>query len=349
MAKRAGWAAALLLVASVCSACAPGAAVDPAVLRPLASATAAASLPALQLPRDDAPHHDLTEWWYYTGHLRSAAGASYGFELVAFQGNRAGTPTAYAAHFAVTDNTRGTFQFAQRTSTAAQPPPARGFAFNFDGWQMSGYNGHDRLRASLGSYGIDLALASLKPAVLHGQNGIISFGPAGRSYYYSRTRLATSGTVDDHGHSAAVTGTSWMDHQWGNFISTAGGWDWFSIQLSDHSELMLFLLRDAAGKSSGSYGTVVEPSGAVDVLPAGGYAVQALGKWTSPQSSITYPSGWLLKVGTTVLTIQPTVRDQELRTAASTGITYWEGDSVVRGTRAGQVVTGQAYVELVGY
>ncbi|MGH2364402.1 MAG: lipocalin-like domain-containing protein [Chloroflexota bacterium] len=336
-------------MASVCSACARGAAVDPAVLRPPASPAAAASLPPLELPRDDAPHHNLTEWWYYTGHLRSAAGASYGFELVTFQGNRAGTPTAYAAHFAVTDNTRGTFQFAQRTSTAAEPLPAQGFAFNFDGWQMSGFNGHERLRANLGSYGIDLALTSSKPAVLHGQNGIISFGPPGKSYYYSRTRLATSGTVEDHGHSVAVTGSSWMDHQWGNFISTPGGWDWFAIQLNDNSELMLFLLRDAAGRSSGSYGTVVDASGAAHVLPAGGYAVRALGSWTSPQSGVTYPSGWSLTAGGTTLTIEPTVRDQELRTAATTGITYWEGDSTVRGTRNGQAVAGQAYVELVGY
>ena len=26
------------------------------------------------LPRDDGPHERLTEWWYYTGHLRSADG-----------------------------------------------------------------------------------------------------------------------------------------------------------------------------------------------------------------------------------------------------------------------------------
>ncbi|MCC7106140.1 MAG: hypothetical protein IT307_13435, partial [Chloroflexi bacterium] len=28
----------------------------------------------LTLPKDEAPHQDLTEWWYYTGHLQADDG-----------------------------------------------------------------------------------------------------------------------------------------------------------------------------------------------------------------------------------------------------------------------------------
>ena len=31
-------------------------------------------------PRDDGPHDRLTEWWYYTGHLRASDGRRLGFE-----------------------------------------------------------------------------------------------------------------------------------------------------------------------------------------------------------------------------------------------------------------------------
>ena len=37
-------------------------------------------------PRDDAPHDRLTEWWYYTGHLRAADGRRFGFEFVDLPG-----------------------------------------------------------------------------------------------------------------------------------------------------------------------------------------------------------------------------------------------------------------------
>jgi predicted secreted hydrolase len=54
-------------------------------------------------------------------------------------------------------------------------------------------------------------------------------------------------------------------------------------------------------------------------------------------------------VGDSSLTLTPTVKDQELRTGQTTGITYWEGDVSISGVKAGQPVSGQGYVELVGY
>jgi predicted secreted hydrolase len=43
------------------------------------------------------------------------------------------------------------------------------------------------------------------------------------------------------------------------------------------------------------------------------------------------------------------LKDQELITKESTGVTYWEGSVRVAGTVAGQRVTGSGYVELTGY
>ena len=67
------------------------------------------------LPADDAPHHRLTEWWYDTGHLVAADGRHFGFEFVIFRAERGGFPVTWASHLALTDETGGTFRFAQRS------------------------------------------------------------------------------------------------------------------------------------------------------------------------------------------------------------------------------------------
>jgi predicted secreted hydrolase len=333
-----------MLLALVLTACTRGGPVDSAVLQPLPSASAQASLPPVQLPRDDAPHDALTEWWYYTGHLAAAGGKTYGFELVIFQGTRADDPNAYAAHFAITDGAAKQFHWADRTESGPQVHAGSGFALNMSGWQIGGANGHDHLAADMPDYAINLDLSPDKPAVLHNGNGIISFGAAGDSYYYSRTRLSVAGTLKDHGQPVAVTGQAWFDHQWGNFLTGSGGWDWFSLQLDDDTELMLFFLRDAAGQPAGAYGTLVDQSGRETQLPPSSFAQQPLGTWKSPTTGITYPSGWTLTAGGQTLTLTPTVKDQELDPVNSTGFPYWEGAVTITGSQR-----GQGYVELVGY
>ena len=52
-----------------------------------------------QFPRDHFNHPDFrTEWWYYTGNLRSPEGRRYGFELTFFRrGQRSLRLTIFAA------------------------------------------------------------------------------------------------------------------------------------------------------------------------------------------------------------------------------------------------------------
>lgn len=67
------------------------------------------------LPADDAPHHRLTEWWYYTGHLRDDAGGSWGFEFVVFRAERGQLPVAWASHLAFTDEAHDRFVYEERS------------------------------------------------------------------------------------------------------------------------------------------------------------------------------------------------------------------------------------------
>ena len=307
-------------------------------------------------PRDESPHDDLTEWWYYTGHLSAADGRRFGFELVFFQSVRGDYPVQYLGQFAITDRTRGVFQHANRTAQGSQIGRQDGFDLAIHDWHMRGALGHDQLEAGMEAYGLTLDLQAQKPPALHEKQGassfpgIVSFGPAGDSYYYSRTRLGAAGTLTDHGQPLAVRGQAWFDHQWGNFLVLGGGWDWFSAQLDDGSELMLNHLRDDQGRVVGVWGTYVDPAGRYRSLGPDDFAIRPLGSWTSPKSGATYPMGWSVALVDPAyeLRFTPLLLDQELESDGG-GPTYWEGANEIEGTRAGQPVRGQGYVELTGY
>ena len=318
-------------------------------------------LPPVRFPQDEAPHSDLTEWWYYTGHLtgQDAGGQThrYGFEYVIFQSLRGDFPPVYAAHFAISDITGGAFHYDQRLleephASIPKEAPTAGFDLALDDWTMQGLNGHDHLHATMQDYQMTLDLQGTKPSALHGDHGLITLGLAGFSYYYSRTRMNVTGVVNDHGAQAQVSGLAWMDHQWGNFLaSIGGGWDWYSLQLSDDTEMMMYFLRDQTGKVTATYATHVGADGTETALAAGDFKSQALGAWTSPVTHAAYPSGWQVIVSSPglSLTLTPELRDQELVTTSTTGVAYWEGAVAIEGQQAGQPISGQGYVELTGY
>jgi predicted secreted hydrolase len=304
----------------------------------------------VSFPRDEAPHDALTEWWYYTGHLRAADGAEYGFESVVFQSRRADFPPYYAGHVAITDKSRRQFRHGERTG-AAIVGTGPGFDLRLEDWLWRGFEGNDQLEGRLPEYAFRLELTATKPPALHA-GGYIDFGQVGGSYYYSRTRMAVRGTIEDHGVVKEVTGQAWFDHQWGDFLGTGnGGWDWFSVQLADGADLTLSLLRDEQLRLAGAYGTYVEADGRTVHIEQDELRVDVLAEWTSPQTGVTYPSGWRLTLPKQdlVLICTPVIPDQELDTRGSTGTIYWEGAIRVEGARGGTPVAGEGYVELTGY
>jgi predicted secreted hydrolase len=219
---------------------------------------------------------------------------------------------------------------------------------------MAGLNGRDRLDATSLSagFGLQLDLVAARPFALHDGDGWVDFGPAGGSYYYSRTRMNAAGMLQTGTGLVPVQGLAWFDHQWGDFIAVgAGGWDWFAVNLDDGTDLTVSLVRSADGSHPLAYGTLVEPSGITRHLPADAFTVTPSGTWTSPRTGASYPSGWRIDVPAErlVIDLRPTVADQELDTRSTSGVIYWEGSQVVEARRAGQAVGGEAYVELTGY
>jgi predicted secreted hydrolase len=323
-------------------------------------------------PRDHAAHDRYrTEWWYFTGHLRTAQGRRFGFELTFFRIGlepRASSWSAgqsrwyayqlYPAHLAITDEATRSFVYAR---TLARDALGAGYAsqqqldVRANQWSLTGTQAVRpvmRLRGESDGEGIDLVLHSQKPPAIHGVGGVSRKGPCATcaSHYYSFTDLQTSGTVIRAGRRYAVTGIAWMDHEYGSdeLSPEQVGWDWFSIQLNDGRELMLYRLRQRNGTTTPqSSGSLIDARGDVRYLPLSAFSVASTGSWKSPHTGAVYPSGWFVRVnGAGAFSLVPVIRDQEL--ADPTGASYWEGAVDVRDPRTGATL-GVGYVELTGY
>ena len=145
-----------------------------------------------------------------------------------------------------------------------------------------------------------------------------------------------------------------MDHEFSTALLEPGltGWDWFSVQLSDQTEIMIFLLRkDKGGLHPASSGTFIDPAGRVRHLASGDFKVTVLDTWKSRQSKARYPARWRMQIAplSIDLTIRSNLPDQEMRTLGSTGMNYWEGSVSIAGSKNREPVTGVGYVELTGY
>jgi predicted secreted hydrolase len=213
-----------------------------------------------------------------------------------------------------------------------------------------------RLVARTDAFALDLHLTPEKPPVVHGERGVSqkTEGRGNASHYYSFTRLGTRGRLVLGKDTLAVGGLSWMDHEFGSdhLKNTHAGWDWFSVQLSDGRDLMLYRLRlKDGGLEPLSSGTLVDSSGKAKHIRYNEFDTGPTGEWVSPRTGGHYPSGWIVRLPGLGLELHltPTVLDQELVARSMGGLAYWEGSVSVTGTSAGKPVTGQGYVELTGY
>lgn len=304
---------------------------------------------AVDLPADEAPHHQAMEWWYFSGHLRGVDTDGhvrcYGFEYVTFQVRAFGDLAFYLGNLAITDLYRHSFHYAEEQASKEIPDTPGRFSLSTGDWAMSGKDGRDTLRAQTAGYHLNLSLRSDEPAVLEGNNGQEVLGPFGSSKYYSWTSLVTGGTVVDHGQVLKVTGLSWMDHQWGPIdLTTGAGWDWFAVQLSDGTQYMMYFIRDKRGHIALSFGTRVR-AGKPQRLRS--LSESAYGTWKSPYTAISYSAGWRLSVPGGHLDVQPDLADQELDfLKLLQHNAYWEGDVTVSGDISGHHVSGVGYTEL---
>jgi predicted secreted hydrolase len=323
-----------------------------------------------EFPRDHFSHPDFqTEWWYYTGNLKSAEGRQFGFELTFFRQavSRDPTKTAawdvkdlYLAHLALSDLDGGKFYHAERSNRSgpgiAGASETNGRIWNGN-WQVQWEGGEQKLQAIQERFELHLTLHSEKPPVIHGEHGVSqkSEGEGHASHYISLTRLATAGSIELDGKKFEVSGTSWMDHEFftQQLAAEQIGWDWLSLQLADNTELMIFHIRRKDGSvDPHSAGTYVDAQGKTTHLRDGDFVLEPFAeRWKSPATGADYPVHWKIavpKLGIELEAKSP-LESQELTGKSKLAPNYWEGAIALSGKRNAQTMSGVGYLEMTGY
>ena len=331
----------------------------------------------LQFPRDHGAHPEYQiEWWYYTGNLHTGDGKAFGYQLTFFRfaltpqiperTSHFATNQVYMAHFAITDAANGEYLcFERRSRGAGGLAGATGdstYKVWLEDWSVTEVEpGVMRLSVASTSDFIErepqirlsLNLRQTRPPILHGDRGLSQKGPelGNATYYYSLVGLETAGEITINGKTVAVSGVSWMDHEFGTSFLGEGfvGWDWFSLQLEDRTTLMLYCLRRSNQSCDPQTfeGTIVHPDGQQLRIGTKDFTLTPTHQWTSSESGATYPSGWQITFPELNISLQvePLIPNQEFRAS----FTYWEGAVRVSGQIDGAAVGGQGYVELTGY
>ncbi len=322
-------------------------------------------------PRDFYSHDDFRiEWWYYTGHLEDDTGRSFGYQLTFFRvaldekskvnnSSQWKIDHIYFAHMTLSDISNNKFYFFERINRAGLGQAGAASdqlkVWNED-WSLSSSGQAHHLKAQEREVKFDLKLTPSKPLVIHGKDGISQKGEASAnaSHYFTFTRMRTEGKVTLKDKTYRVTGISWMDHEFSSNQLSDGqiGWDWFSVQLDNNTELMIYQIRKRNGAiEQNSSGTWVDTNARSMHLILSDYSIQSDRQWISERSGTSYPARWTLEVPKhgIRLEVAPEMENQELYNLRSIATSYWEGSVKVSGTVNGESVKGKGYVELVGY
>ena len=320
-----------------------------------------------QFPRDHGAHPNYqTEWWYYTGNLSTDSGRRFGFQFTIFR--RALSPLAspsdsefrtnniYMAHFTVSDIAGGDFyhdmRYARGGAGLAGAVVDPRYRVWLEDWQILAQNDNatkTSISATSEEYAIAIQLKQVKPPALQGDDGLSpkSAEIGNASYYYSLSRLLTEGNITIAGESFAVTGVSWMDHEFSTSAlgADAQGWDWFGLIFDDETELIVGQIRLTDGGIEPVFGgLLIYADGSTRRLRSDDINISVTESWRSPHSNADYPAGWDIEIdgdGGFRIVVAPLQADQELH---GTDIVYWEGAVVISGDK-----TGYGYAELTGY
>ncbi|MCG7993420.1 MAG: carotenoid 1,2-hydratase [Candidatus Thiodiazotropha lotti] len=300
----------------------------------------------IELPADDAYiNGQYIQWWYWNGNLTAENGQRFGFQMVFFSIR----PNLLMAHASVTDITNKAFHY--ETVTRLMIPKRSADRFHLAAGSIKpltakGGGGVDRIAAVVGDFSYDLLLRASKPPLFHYGGRSHEYEIGGYTYYYSRPKMEVDGHIVVDGVKLNATGEAWFDRQYGDLeeiIDT--GWQWFSIRLSDNTQMALFYFEEPKALSETllvKYGA----GGNTTIYAPDKFELKVLDYWHSSESGCNYPINWQLEVDDQILTIVPYLKDQEVRPKAGAWLTpiYWEGAASV----AGQV-GGEAYVELHGF
>ncbi|PJZ81116.1 lipocalin-like domain-containing protein [Leptospira meyeri] len=321
-------------------------------------------------PKDHSFHSDFgLEWCYFVGHLESASGNRYGYELSFFRlkisNDPDWNPEVFPVHFAISNFTtqkHKTSQTIKRTiGDLSGYTDKTIYSGDYHLEIISKDKFHIKASSKSKKLSLDLDLEGNGKILMHGKDGLSiksNRNPNIFSYYYSYPRLYTKGTLTfDEKQETIVSGDSWMDHEWSernaksipSLATGETGWDWICLSDVSGGDYVFFRFRESSALSPEIFGTYRDQNGKVTSwTKPGQIQMESVGpSWKSPNTKIEYPLHWKIRYPEGEWLVSPIFNEQEFDGTKTTATIYWEGG--VEAKDPIQKKSAKGYLELKGY
>lgn len=314
----------------------------------------------ISFPADEGRHPSQpVEWWYTSGHLTgTSSGKTYSFMLTYFY-----YPALNFDGFRIlnlTDDATGKFY------QDATPDNYSSIATGHLDIHASVYkegkeiwsNKTDAdgklipfqytIQAASANVGLDLNCTSLKRPLILADSGYLDQGLDNYTFYYSQTQNDVSGKLTLNGVSEEVTGTSWIDRQYGNFNPWTGEkYEWFQVQLSNGIDLNiwnLFTAQNAIPKNN-KYRVLAAYVNENSQYTTSDFNIERLGFNRMSDSAMCYSNKW--RVTSDKNKIDLVIGTKDKNSEVTWPFRFFEGATTITGTVNGNAVTGLGFAELL--
>lgn len=311
-------------------------------------------------PADEGRHPDeAVEWWYIAGHLKGLeTGTNYSFMLTYFAYPYEGFEGFRILNLSNDD----TGEFYDETLPLVFLEMGQD-SLNIKALLLTGHiefwtyrkdmDGHlipfeYDISASSVNGSIDLGCVSLKPPIFLGDSGLFNQGAVSYTYYYSQTMNEISGTINFKDHVEEVTGTAWIDRQFGEFNQVQDErYEWFFVQLTNGMDLNIWSVftGDNQLPDTSTYKHITISEDTANHFTTTDFKLERLSYHFMHDSVMCYSQKWHLTSSENQLDLL--ISTLHNNTEVEFPFRFFEGSTDVSGTVNGTPVTGKGFAELL--
>lgn len=195
---------------------------------------------------------------------------------------------------------------------------------------------------------LNLDYIALKPPLILGDSGLFNQGENSYTYYYSLTKNSVTGTITFNDITETVTGTSWVDRQYGTFNPlTEEDYEWFYIQLSNEMDLNIYNLftKDRLLPDTATYKHMSVYVDTTTQYTTHDFEIERLSFQYMPDSARSYSQKW--RLSSSVNNIDLIIKTLHNNSEVQLPFRFFEGSTTITGTIDGIPVTGIGFAELL--
>lgn len=329
----------------------------------------------ISFPVDEGRHsEEPIEWWYSIGHFTGEdSGTPYSYMLTYFHIQQFGydgfrilnlcnestgefysevMPLTYAS-ISTTEldinASVGYFAPFLKTETWSNTTDDSNLPLPYNYKQMAG------TFTLPSNFSIDFNHDAIKRPLIVADSGFLNIGDASYSFYYSQTRLTLAGNLTINNQTEAISGTSWIDRQYGNFSPTnENDYEWFSLQLSNGMDINAYNVfgADKSIPTDKAFRILAVQVNDDEQYTTSDFSIERLSYAYTEDKERCYSQSWRLisqkndiDVVFSANHISNEVKLPE--TTLDLPSRFYEGSVAVSGSIKGESVTGMGFAELI--